>query len=155
MSESLDALVGRLQDTLAQHRIQFVQFLQTRVQGTISIKGPITYENGKYEEIYSITLDETLLGEYKVEYAVSDEEIKKGADGKIETQHPRIRSAKVLYTGIVPGYEHPYAQWLREEGKEVPTGLDKITVHCEYDPVGSKECWRQPAHTSIPFRIEQ
>src|SRR3989338_5358931 len=105
MSERLDVLVGQLQGTLAGHRNQFVQWLQTRVQGIISINGPQTYDNGKHEETYIITLDETVLGKYKVEYVLSDEGLRDGADGKTEKQPPRITSAKVEYRGTIPGYE--------------------------------------------------
>ena len=156
MSERLDVLVGQLQGTLAGHRNQFVQWLQTRVQGIISINGPQTYDNGKHEETYIITLDETVLGKYKVEYVLSDEEVRDDTDGRTEIQHPRITSAKVLYTGKIPGYEHPLAEYLRLEGREreVTSDLTVITVFSAYDGVYSKPHWTQPAHGDIPFRVQ-
>ena len=156
MSERLDVLVGQLQGTLAGHRNQFVQWLQTRVQGIISINGPQTYDNGKHEETYIITLDETVLGKYKVEYVLSDEGVRAGADGKAEIQPPRITSAKVEYRGTIPGYEHPLAEYLRLEGRasEITPDLAVITVFSTYDGVYSKPHWTQPAHGEIPFRVQ-
>ena|SRR3989338_8053166 len=156
MTESLDALVGELQGTLVGHRNQFVQWLQSRVQGTISIHGPDMYDNGKHEETYIITLDETALGEYRVEYVLSDEGVRGGADGKAEIQPPRITSAKVEYRGTIPGYEHPFAKYLRLEGREseVTPDLVVITVFSAYDGVYSKPHWTQPAHGEIPFRVQ-
>ncbi len=156
MTDSLDALVGELQGTLAGHRTQFIQWMQRRVQGTISIEDPVTYDNGRHEETYVIKLDDAVLGEYKVEYALSDEKTGIGADEKEEIQPPRIISAKVSYKGTVPGYEHPFAEYLRLEGREseITPELKLICVDSKYDHVGSKPQWRQPAHVGIPFRVQ-
>ena len=156
MTESLDALVGELQGTLAGHRNQFVQWLQRRVQGTISVEGPVTYDNGRHEETYVIKLDDSVLGEYKVMYVFSDEKAGVSADEKREIRPPQIISAKVSYQGTVPGYEHPLAEYLRLEGREseITPQLSLIRVDSEYDRIGSKPQWRQPAHVGIPFRVQ-
>lgn len=107
----------------------FARYLRDTLEGKLTVEGPQEVINGRHEQVWSIYLNDVLLGKYTVHYDWLQD----------AGQQPAPENQPRNYRGRLPGYANPL------------TKKDEVGIGYSRNPYRDRTLRRSDFHEKIPF----